>query len=104
MMTRNEVVDATGDEEILFIDGFDDALMGWSEPVGNRPCLPVYDYWKMVDILTTDSDEEEGDDGMTLEDAMDYLAFNTTCAWIGERTPVILNMPLDKTSYDEEEQ
>lgn len=65
--------------EILKIDGFDNAVIGVQE--GIQPRL-VYDLWKIVDVLK---------DEMSEEDALDYIAYNITGAYVGESTPVIVD-------------
>jgi len=65
--------------DILKIDGFDNAIIGVQE--GIQPRL-VYDLWKIVDVL-----KEE----MSEEDALDYIAYNITGAYVGESTPVIVD-------------
>tara|TARA_R110002012_G_scaffold182125_1_gene348491 strand:- start:26 stop:262 length:237 start_codon:yes stop_codon:yes gene_type:complete len=65
--------------DILKIDGFDNAIIGVQE--GIQPRL-VYDLWKIVDVLTEDMSEE---------DALDYIAYNITGAYVGESTPVIVD-------------
>tara|TARA_R100000995_G_scaffold65129_1_gene34194 strand:- start:35 stop:271 length:237 start_codon:yes stop_codon:yes gene_type:complete len=65
--------------DILKIDGFDEAIIGVQE--GIQPRL-VYDLWKIVDVLTEDMSEE---------DALDYIAYNITGAYVGESTPVIVD-------------
>ena len=63
--------------EALLADGFDEALIGCTTP----NCRAVYDAKKMVNILIER-------DGMSREDALEYLEFNTFCAYVGEMTPV----------------
>jgi len=65
--------------DILKIDGFDNAIIGLQE--GIQPRL-VYDLWKIVDVLKEDMSEE---------DALDYIAYNITGAYVGESTPVIVD-------------
>ena len=65
--------------DILKIDGFDEAIIGVQE--GIQPRL-VYDLWKIVDVLTEEMSEE---------DALDYIAYNITGAYVGESTPVIVD-------------
>ena len=65
--------------DILKIDGFDKAIIGVQE--GIQPRL-VYDLWKIVDVLK---------DEMSEEDALDYIAYNITGAYVGESTPVIVD-------------
>lgn len=82
-MTREQLVEQTQDEDLLFADGFDDAILG----VAHRACQPLavlYSYKKCVEILTS------GEDAMTYEDAVEYLDFNTLGAYVGDRTPIFL--------------
>lgn len=64
------------DDEILFADGFDDAIMG-VEVNTNRV---VYDYNKMIGVLIAE--------GMTLEEAIEHLDYNVLGAYVGEQTPI----------------
>lgn len=81
--TFEEVRQAITDEnpEALLLDGFEDALIGFARRCG-QPTLAVYDYEKCVDVLVNR-------DGMTEEDAVDYIEFNVAGAWVGEHTPVM---------------
>jgi len=65
--------------DVLKIDGFDKAIIGVQE--GIQPRL-VYDLWKIVDVLK---------DEMSEEDALDYISYNITGAYVGESTPVIVD-------------
>lgn len=65
--------------DILKIDGFDNAIIGVQE--GIQPRL-VYDLWKIVDVLK---------DEMSEEDALDYISYNITGAYVVESTPVIVD-------------
>ena len=65
--------------DILKIDGFDEAIIGVQE--GIQPRL-VYDLWKIVAVLTEEMSEE---------DALDYIAYSITGAYVGESTPVIVD-------------
>ena len=74
-MNRDVVAEAN--EEMLFADGFDDALVGYIE----RACMPsiaCYDKDKCIEILAND---------MTYEEAVEYFYFNTAGAYVGENTP-----------------
>ena len=62
-------------EDVLFADGFDEAIMGF-EP---NLCKVVYSRNKCVEILCQDMSEE---------DAIDYLEYNTFNAYVGEKTPI----------------
>ena len=63
-------------------DGFDNAIVGVGER-NNTDSMIVYDYNKMVNVLMTR-------DGMTYEEAEEYIDFNIVGAWIGDTTPIIL--------------
>lgn len=75
---------------ILTIDGFDSCLMGIVENAGSAP-VAVYDYNKCVEHLM--------DDGMSYEDAVEYMEFNVTSAYMGEGTPSFF-YPMDRESVD----
>jgi hypothetical protein len=68
------------DEDLLFADGLDDAIIGVGERCSKQNVV-VYSYQKVIDILMTR-------DGMTHEDAIEFFDFNIGGAWVGERTPV----------------
>lgn len=85
--TRTQVLDYLEmmGEETLLMDGFDEALIGFSQRI-NEPFLAVYSWNKMMDTCMNR-------DGMTWEDAEEYISFNCIGAWVGERTPIIV-MPV----------
>jgi hypothetical protein len=64
-------------DEVLFADGFDDAIIGF-EP---NMWKVVYSRRKCVDILVQT-------EGMSEEDAIDYLEYNTFNAYVGDNTPL----------------
>jgi len=70
------------DGEILIADGFDEAVIGY---VHNDNRL-VYSVTKCIDILCTEHD-------MTIEDAVDYFEFNVCGAYVGENTPLWIDLP-----------
>ncbi len=80
-MTLNEILDNYPEEEFLKADGFDDAIIGFEF---NTMRL-VYDKNKMIHILIEN-------DGMDYEDAVEYLEFNTWCAYFGEKTPIYIEI------------
>jgi len=69
---------------MLKADGFDDAIMGVCRICGNHDRL-VYDYDACLKILMDR-------DGMTWEEAEDYLEFNVLGAYVGEQTPAFIHM------------
>lgn len=68
--------------ELLFADGFDDAIIGVGTQASRRETV-TYDHHKCVEILMKR-------DGMTEEDADEYMSFNVTSAWVGEGTPIFV--------------
>lgn len=64
------------DPDAIQWDDFDDAIVG----TDNHGRL-VYDVNKMIEVLVTR-------DGMSEEEAMEYLEFNVLCAYVGPLTPV----------------
>ena len=67
--------------DLLTIDGFDEAVIGVVERAG---LLAVcYDRNKIISILMRDMNEEQ---------AIEYYEFNILGAYMGESTPVYLDM------------
>jgi len=83
-LTREQIVEdlADLDAEIILADGFEDALVGVAERCASEP-VAVYDLAKMIDVLVKR-------DGMTHEEADEYISFNVLGAYIGEQTPWII--------------
>jgi hypothetical protein len=78
MMTREEI--AEYNEDALFCDGFDEAIIGYAERINLGP-VAAYDVNKIISILMSK-------DGMTYEDATEYFYYNIHGAWMGEHTPI----------------
>ena len=78
-MTRDELVEEHG-ADLLFLseDFFDSAIVGVTQS-----SQVVYDMDLMVDLFSANND-------CTEEEAMEYLDFNTWCAYVGEQTPVFI--------------
>lgn len=68
--------------ELILWSGFEAALVGIADRCG-QPALAVYDYDKMVALLVRR-------DGMSDEEAREFIDFNVTGGWLGENTPVCL--------------
>ena len=80
-MTLEEIIEMFPEEEFLTADGFDSAIVG-VEPNSMRL---VYDLDKMIGILMTDEEMEE-------IDAIEYLEYNTWNAYVGEKTPIFIEI------------
>lgn len=59
-------------------DGYDDAIVGIT-----RDGQLVYSIEKMVEICARDGEMED-------LDAIEWLEFNTFCAYVGEKTPLFI--------------
>ena len=66
--------------DLLFLseDFFDDAIVGVTQS-----SQVVYDIDRMIDLFAANNN-------CTEEEAMEYLDFNTLCAYVGEQTPVFI--------------
>ena len=84
-MTREDLVALTGDDDLLFADGFDDAIVGIIDRC-SQPSVVTYDREKCIAILV----EREK---MSVEEAEEYFDFNVVGAWVGDRTPAFLSKP-----------
>lgn len=71
-----KIVEWFPDEEILKADGFDEAVIG----IDTNSMRLIYSYSLCVAVLVKD--------GMTEEDAIDYLEYNVVSAYVGEKTPI----------------
>ena len=67
--------------EALIMDGFDDCIAGIVERIGQPPII-CYDRDKVLDKLMSQ--------GMTDEEAVEYIEYNQQGAWIGEPTPCFI--------------
>lgn len=81
-MEHDTLIELLEQEECLTADGFDGALIGIS--CGVNP-VAVYDVNEMLTILVKR-------DRMTFEDAKEYLDFNVIGAYVGEKTPLYIDL------------
>ena len=65
----------------LLANGFDSCIIGVTQ--GTDSGRVVYDVAKMIEVCM--------EYGMTYEDAVEYLEFNTLNAYVGEYTPVYID-------------
>jgi hypothetical protein len=78
-MNRQEIIDTYGeDEDILFADGLDDAIVGVDYNL-----RVVYDIDSIIEILMER-------DKMTDDEAIEFAEFNIFGAYVGEKTPVYI--------------
>ena len=81
-MTRQEIADIYGDE-LLFLDPekFDACIIGVATRCGLPPSV-VYDRARIANMFI--------DEGMTFEEADEYISYNIEGAYVGENTPLIM--------------
>ena len=80
IMTRKQIERQYVDDPLMFADGFDKAIIGVGERCGQPPVV-CYDVDKCISILVAR-------DGMTRDEATEFIAFNTMGAWVGNKTPM----------------
>jgi hypothetical protein len=68
-------------KDITLFDNIEDAFVGVAERFGMGP-VATYDYNKCIEIYMQD--------GMTLEEAVEYFNFNVIGLWAGDKTPVFV--------------
>lgn len=68
--------------EALFMDGFDEAIVGVSVGQAGQESVVVYDEGQIIDIIMSD--------GTSDEDAWDHYGFNIQGAYVGTSTPIII--------------
>ena len=77
-----------GDEELLLLgegderDRFEPAIIGIAHRFGMQPIVE-YDYRKVIEVFAEDMDYEE---------AVEYFDFNVIGAWVGEGTPIFIEV------------
>lgn len=77
---QNEMIGE--DDEVLLANGYADAFLGITDL---EPKRAVYDKTKMVEIVMTE-------DKCSHSEALEWLEFNTWCAYVGENTPLYINV------------
>ena len=90
-MSKIDQVDEFADgveEELLFLGEHDErkrfepAILGIAHRFGMQPIV-TYDYRKVIDIFAED---------MSHEEAQEYFDFNVIGAWVGEGTPIFIEV------------
>ena len=66
-------------------DGYEKAFIGTTISAFGRKQVALYDYDKCIMILMNDNDWNE-------EEAIEWFNFNTIGSWVGEDTPIFVNM------------
>lgn len=96
-MTREEVEEmiVESNPEALFLDGFDDAIIGVAERPNFGPVV-AYNEEKIIEILSHQMEVSPEDlidrtkDEVCLEMALEYYYYNVKSTWVGDNTPIII--------------
>ena len=83
---RNELAEHFGND-LLFADNFDNAIIGVSMGISSGTKV-VYDAEEMARTLVVS-------EGITEQEAWEYLEFNTFNAYVGDNTPIFFSTSLD---------
>ena len=74
------------EDSLLLFTGLDDALIGTTDSFssdGTRPRRAVYSAEKIIELFATR-------DGMTDDEAVEFIEFNMSGAYVGPNTPVVV--------------
>ena len=71
----------TEDSDPLYMDGFDNAIIGIAQR-SNNPHVVAYSESGIIEQLMSD--------GLSQEKAYEYFYFNIVGAWLGQDTPIIV--------------
>ena len=78
----------------LKADGFDSCVIGIGSRFGMPIPILVYDYEKCAQLLVDR-------DGMTIDEAYEYMEFNVLGAWVGAGTPMYIRTVTSMEEIDE---
>jgi hypothetical protein len=81
------------EEKLVKADGLEDAIIGVGSRI-NMPEVLIYSYNKCVDIFMKR-------DGMTHEEAIEWMEYNVVGAWWGETTPIFVHEVPSDLDIDE---
>jgi hypothetical protein len=86
MIKRKQIEEDFTDTELLFADGFDDAIIGVAQQFNTMSV--AYSREKCIEILMKDMDHIE---------AVEYFEHNVIGSYVGENTPtfILMNEPND---------
>ena len=69
---------------MLLADGFNEAFVGTAHRSGMDQPVAAYDREKCIEILMRD--------GGTRNDAEEFFEYNVAGAWVGEQTPIFIEL------------
>lgn len=77
----SEFLEHRTDGAIVY-NGFEDAFVGCVQRCSS-PGVAVYSYEKMIDVLVRR-------DGLSYDEAAEFIDFNVLGGWVGDQTPYVL--------------
>jgi len=80
MSLRDLAIEQVGGEDLMFFDGYDDAIVGVTYHKGEN--IVVYDRAKVLRIL---------EKTMSPDEAADFFEYNIAGAYLGPQTPIFLH-------------
>ena len=86
-MSREGIIELlSDDEEALFADGFDEAIIGLTRDIATSGPRVCYDIARILEALILE--------GMTEEGAIEHFDFNIAGAYMGPLTPIFVQCVL----------
>ena len=84
---REEILEDYGDREFLFLSEpeYDEAIIGVAHRIGQDDVI-AYDYNKVCEVVA----KMIGNDDIM--EVMEYVEFNIMGAYVGERTPIFVDV------------
>lgn len=75
------IMDTLEENKALLAVGFEDAFIGATR---GSNVVAVYDYDECVKVLMDR-------DGMSIQDAVEFMEYNVVGSYVGEKTPIFIN-------------
>jgi len=85
MEMREAIIQQYPDEEFMFADGLDEAIIGVDIDSFNSEPRIIYSVDKCITILERDMSDTE---------AIEYFNYNVSGAYMGKKTPIWMNTPI----------
>ena len=84
---REEISEDYGDPELLFLseEEYDEAIIGVAHRIGQEDVI-AYDYNKLCEIVQKSMNNAD------IMEVMEYVEFNIMGAYVGERTPIFVDV------------
>jgi len=82
---REAIIQQYPDEEFMFADGLDEAIIGVDIDSFNSEPRIIYSVDKCITILERDMSDTE---------AIEYFNYNVSGAYMGKKTPIWMNTPI----------